>query len=96
MKSDVPSRAGFQLLESLECLGAIGKQVQPGGRIFGDGNGPPMDMIVYPMDGDRQGPCELGHRQEAGDTARMRLTALLKQPLLEANAPYGIRSDGWA
>src|SRR5262249_15554222 len=96
VKSDVPSRAVFQLLEPLEYLRSIWKQVQPSGRIFGDGNGPSIDMIVYPMDGDGKGACELGHRQEAGNVARMRLTTLLKQPLLEANAPYGIRQDGLA
>ena len=82
--------ASLQLLEPLQRLGAIGKQIQFSGRVFNDGNGPPIDMIVYPVDGNRKGTHDLRGSQAASDVTGMRLTPLLKQPMLEANAPHGI------
>lgn len=78
MKSEFPSLAGFQILEHLQRLWLIWKPIQPGCRVFGDGNGAPVNMIVYPVDGDRQGARDLRHSQVASDAAWIRLTALLK------------------
>jgi hypothetical protein len=71
----------LQILEPLQCLRPIWKQIQSGGWIFDDGNGAAVNVIVDPVDGDFKDARDLGHRQGTSDVAWMRLTALLKEPL---------------
>ncbi len=55
-----------------------------------------MDVIVNPVDGNLKGTRDLRHRQDTGAGAWMRLTALLKQPMLSAKDPHRLGEDGLA
>jgi hypothetical protein len=85
---------GLQRCEQLERLWLMWKHIPPGGRVFGDGHGAPVDVIVPPVDGNLKGARDLRHRQETGEAAWMRLSALLKQPRLDANEPRRGGEDG--
>src|SRR5262245_26910560 len=74
MRSELPSLAGVQILEHLQCVWLIWEHRPSGGRVFGDGNGAPVNMNGQPVDGNRQGARDLGHRPEV--MAAFRHTAI--------------------
>jgi hypothetical protein len=85
IKTQVLGNAGFELLEFLEGLWVVWKDVQASLFIFGNLDTAIVDAIIQPVRGHLQDLSKLGKGEKTGDLTRVGLTALLKNTVAQAN-----------
>src|SRR5262245_56233583 len=84
LKTQLLEPAGPQLLEQGYCPRLVGEQVEVRIGIAGQRDRAVVNPVVDPVRRDAQRARDLRHRQAARDATRMRLTALAKQAMTQA------------
>src|SRR5262245_10566513 len=93
LKTQVLEAAIDQFSELLDGRGSIGEQVEPGRSIFDNLDRAIINPVINEMGSDARFLGHLRNGQESFNAARMRLTALAHNVVLEANLSDRARQD---
>ena len=80
--------SGLESFELVQGGGFIGEQEQPGFRVLGHVDAAVVNPVVDPILGDTDRLRDLGNGQMTVDATWMRLTALTKKAVVEADRPH--------